>query len=1176
MAKKTLEEYKAEFKKHFPPNPSAKWDYAKAIVHVLQPYIIDHADTVFESAQYAQVKENEKGVQKADAPKAIKDAVSKSPLIANSENTIWAAEAVMIKALIDLGSDLPVPASNYPATEQKPTFLNCAVWRQFQAGQKQTPGHPVWEHGPDNKWYVRGYETQYAYRTQTVFARMRTIQAWFNTLQAAINDEGRTIADTGGTGGTGWWHDALKSKKTKENEKALADAGVNDEDALDETITDAEEVKAERKFQEQCFLIDYWQEICSVNACEPYGKYFTCVGPSRHSTVNPSSVISRIVAKQDVHKLMSAPQELFARIQPKVRLFKRYRVKQKPVFAGQRRVQASGKDQTLFENVYYQPEDKIVQKEIKFADNDHRESVEAAFAPTPGGFKDGVALQRFDFTYYGANPIEADRNITCKMSLFFRNLEDLGASDSTGGGRTATFLDLILFGPNKAKAPNPNPYGIKLNEWNPDYYEIKAAIGYFEPPGNDAAQLITDQEGRDLKNFLKNSTVNLGLVLLGHTFNFNEDGSGTLEIEFQGIVESHLSSNRADLFYTSKRLATEVKRIDAELAYIEARIEQGADEGEANVEISNEVRSTETDMIAEWFDLIGFLLPGEGVRSQPEYEATFIKGNGGTYADRKKILEEKRSRFVRNEKTQRYGALINRLLAMDKMRYIDVNHAMMGGISEGREQLSRMTSSKRQGAGSTRKPLGVKIRKANSADLKKRHEKYLDGAAGALDDANDEETKKKKQKEAKDSFSQPAKDKDKYRVNFFYLGDLMEAAFYQALDNPKEREGDAQVGPEDYTFSNIHFLMGPITFVDPRTHSPVEVNLADIPVSLNLFMTWYLENVISPQRDTYYIRNFIRDVLKSLILETLSPGCFYKYPIRPRFNMVSISGPGIGKKGNTQDRVGIKTSGKGGKKRTGARIKGRILDINHIAPYPDSNIGAMPPREFFYDFIYCHDGLPYSLKGDPIEDSQNGIYHFQVGSDKGILKNVTFDRQDQPYVREARTVQDGADPIAAQLRHQYNVTMKCFGSTVFKPGMRVHVTPRLATQAGGVVANLETSLTYKLGLGGYIFLTKVENVIEPGRFETILYGINDGMVKRIGKTDREEPIIVECMPQTIEEAPAEKENTAKQTRSLPGLQTPSEQKADQTGTPLSTVQTSKVPAEELDDEDASGGMSGGY
>ena len=233
MAKKTLEEYKAEFKKYFPPNPLEKWDYAGAITHVLRPYIIDHADTVFESAQYAQIKENEKGVQKADASKAIKDAISKSPLIANSENTIWAAEAVMIKALIDLGSDLPVPASRYPATEQKPTLLNAMVFRDS--------GDPLWAVGPAGD-YVRAYETQYVSKTFTVFARMRTIAAWFNTLQVAISPKGKTIADT--RANAGWWLDALKSKKTKENEKALADAGVNDEDALDETITDVEEVKA--------------------------------------------------------------------------------------------------------------------------------------------------------------------------------------------------------------------------------------------------------------------------------------------------------------------------------------------------------------------------------------------------------------------------------------------------------------------------------------------------------------------------------------------------------------------------------------------------------------------------------------------------------------------------------------------------------------------------------------------------------------------------------------------------------------------------------------------------------------------------------------------------------------------------------------------------------------------
>ena len=33
----------------------------------------------------------------------------------------------------------------------------------------------------------------------------------------------------------------------------------------------------------------------------------------------------------------------------------------------------------------------------------------------------------------------------------------------------------------------------------------------------------------------------------------------------------------------------------------------------------------------------------------------------------------------------------------------------------------------------------------------------------------------------------------------------------------------------------------------------------------------------------------------------------------------------------------------------------------------------------------------------------------------------------------------------------------------------------------------------KVGLGGYVFLTQVNNIIEPGRYETTLSGINNGI-----------------------------------------------------------------------------------
>ena len=358
--------------------------------------------------------------------------------------------------------------------------------------------------------------------------------------------------------------------------------------------------------------------------------------------------------------------------------------------------------------------------------------------------------------------------------------------------------------------------------------------------------------------------------------------------------------------------------------------------------------------------------------------------------------------------------------------------------------------------------------------------------------------------------------------------------------------------------------MGPITIVDPRTHEPVQINIADLPVSLNLFMTWYLNKVISPQIDSYYIRNFIRDVITELALTVLSPDCFFNYPVRPKFNSVSFSAPG---KGN-EDRVGIPTKGPAGKIATGAKPVRRINKISQIAAYPGTS-AANPQREFFYDFIYCQDGIPWNLNGKSDQDSKNGIFHFQIGSDTGILKNATFDRIDQPHVREARTVSDGTDPITAQLRLQYNVTLKCFGTTIFKPGMRVHVLPRLAS-------NLQRSLIYKLGLGGYVFITKVENIIEPGRFETILHGINDGMVTRKKKSEgaKKPPTIIRCVAATIEESPAEKDprnrNTPGQDRSGISVQSPRQIQADQTGTAITDLEQSQATEEDVQEPEGSG------
>lgn len=89
-------------------------------------------------------------------------------------------------------------------------------------------------------------------------------------------------------------------------------------------------------------------------------------------------------------------------------------------------------------------------------------------------------------------------------------------------------------------------------------------------------------------------------------------------------------------------------------------------------------------------------------------------------------------------------------------------------------------------------------------------------------------------------------------------------------------------------------------------------------------------------------------------------------------------------------------------------------------------------------------------------------------------------------------------------------------------------------------------------------MTKVENIIEPGRFETILYGINDGMVKRAkGGKSREAPHIVDCRRDAVEEKPTKK-STARQSRSGVKIETPRQQKADQEGIMITDLETSSA------------------
>lgn len=52
------------------------------------------------------------------------------------------------------------------------------------------------------------------------------------------------------------------------------------------------------------------------------------------------------------------------------------------------------------------------------------------------------------------------------------------------------------------------------------------------------------------------------------------------------------------------------------------------------------------------------------------------------------------------------------------------------------------------------------------------------------------------------------------------------------------------------------------------------MNLADVPISLNLFNVWWFEKVITPQLDVYTVKSFVVDSINELILAAMGADCW--------------------------------------------------------------------------------------------------------------------------------------------------------------------------------------------------------------------------------------------------------------------------------------------------------------
>ena len=97
--------------------------------------------------------------------------------------------------------------------------------------------------------------------------------------------------------------------------------------------------------------------------------------------------------------------------------------------------------------------------------------------------------------------------------------------------------------------------------------------------------------------------------------------------------------------------------------------------------------------------------------------------------------------------------------------------------------------------------------------------------------------------------------------------------------------------------------------------------------------------------------------------------------------------------------------------------------------------------QYNYMMIYGDFSDPYhSGTGNQEEDEAAGTYHFHLARDRGLVKNISFSKNNIPYHRESRMFNQG-QAGNLQLSAVYDCTISMIGNTLFLPGMEIYINP---------------------------------------------------------------------------------------------------------------------------------------
>jgi len=843
-----------------------------------------------------------------------------------------------------------------------------------------------------------------------------------------------------------------KEKRDESRHNALDASEAIAEDAFNASVYG----RIDPRYQEQCFLLTHALTFAKIkidmdengwyneegkrvyNKTYPYygedaGGSLAGSNSSILSHYDPFAFINRLTQSGAKSYFFDATSSELSALQPMIRLYK--------VIAEQ------------------QEDGSTIEREVEINFDSYATQNDLSKLENKANRGFGAGIKSFDFKCNASNPFAIKKSISAKLVIFANNFGELyrdrdGTAVSTNNNGDILYsnvkykyLDLAL----KTGDEDTFDYqrgGVDPRDANAAIYDdtklnfrLKAVVGWANPKAtNDESNGVgTSTISSGMLNAIYDSYITLNLTPTIHDFDIDELGRVTFSLNYLAYVEDFFDQPEYNIFTDLEPTISQVSR----------RIKQA----EAN-------QKCDPATVAQ------------------------TKGN------------ETEIKQIEQEKQENLHSLIRSMVDRNKIRVFDIDI----------EELGRY------------KNAGPLI-ELDSEQVEEFRKKITTGTLEDVPEAVDPTPTTKSQPYMGTYVTYvptglatpPAPPKASFgNVPFFYVSDLIDIIlrnqsilFVKLPDALKNLSGiDSDLLNEQVlryqrhqeNFRRFRILLGPLELVKatkikipgeqdpPAQIETAVVNLGDLPISTKYFMEFMTEKMLKTDREVYPIGSFLNDFFNTFISDFLNTdNCFGgRTSQKVRLFQSAITGFNDYTQGDEypDDMVYYMVNNN--------RRRVNLYDSNIPRPALDvmggrgqsTQTGEMAD-EINYLIYYAGRVQPMdTLLGDRGDDQERGIFHYQIGKDSGIVKNINLSKTNSPGLAEVRFEQEGYDGLQ-QLLVLYDANIKSFLDVTAFPGSYIYIEPR------GFDPGLTDPKRFtNLGIGGYYMITETDHSLGAGTAET--------------------------------------------------------------------------------------------